>query len=122
MEVNKFTINKDYEDIAILKNKSITNLKSCFNSFCHTIETKQILAPSKHSQIFKFTEDKENQIIKLNFTYYFLNEDNKIITVNIGTSLPIMFGLLWSIQQTFLIMEEMYILKLNEQILNKLIK
>ena len=122
MEANKFTINKDYEDIVILQNKSITNLKMCFNSFCHTIENKQILTPSRYSHIFKFVENKENKIIKLNFTYSFLNEDNQTIEIHIETSLPIIFGLLWDIQQTFLIMEEMYILKLNKQILNKLIK
>jgi|TARA_R110001606_G_scaffold368115_1_gene523837 hypothetical protein len=122
MEANKFTINEDYKDIAILKNKSITNLKSCFNSFCHTIENSKILSPDKYSQIFRWEEDKENKIIKLSFTYSFLNEDSQTIKINLQTSLPIFFGLLWDVQQSFLIMEEMYILKLNEQILNKLIK
>lgn len=122
MEANKFTINKEYEDIAILKNGSFTTLKSCFKSFCHAYENNQMLAPRKHSLIFRWEEDKENKIIKLNFTYSFLNEDNQIIKINLQTSFPIIFGLLWDIQQAFLIMEEMYILKINKQILNKLIK
>jgi len=118
MEKNKFTINKDFENIAILGNGSFTTLGSCFKSFCHTYENNKMLAPDKHSQIFKWEEDKENKIINLNFAYSFLSEEGETIKRNLTTSLPVVFGLLWDIQQTFLIMEEMYILKLNNQIIN----
>ena len=118
MKKNKFTINKDFKNIAILKDGSFTTLKSCFKSFCHAYENNQMLAPQKHSQIFRWKEDKENKTINLNFYYSFLDKENKTIKTNLMTSLPVVFGLLWDIQQTFLIMEKMYILKLNNQIIN----
>ena len=113
-----FRINKDFENIAILKDGSFTTLKSCFKSFCHAYKNNKMLAPSKHSQIFRWEEDKENKIININFTYSFLNEEKETIKINLISSLPVVFGLLWDIQQTFLIMEKMYILKLNNQIIN----
>ena len=118
MTKNNFTINKDFENIAILKDGSFTTLKSCFKSFCHTYENNQMLAPQKHSQVFRWEEDKENKIININFTYSFLNKENKTIKINLISSLPVVFGLLWDIQQTFLIMEKMYVIKLNNQIIN----
>ena len=115
---NKFTINKDFENIAILKDGSFTTLKSCFKSFCHAYKNSKMLAPQKHSEIFIWEEDKENKIININFTYSFLNEEKETIKINLITSLPVVFGLLWDIQQTFLIMEKMYLIKLNSQIIN----
>lgn len=113
-----FRINKDFKNIAILKNGSFTTLENCFKSFCHTYENNQMLAPQKHSKIFRWEEDKENKKIKINFTYSFLNEESETIKINLTTSLPIVLGLLWDIQQTFLIMQNMYIIKLNNQIIN----
>jgi len=118
MKKNNFTINKDFENIAILKDGSFTTLKSCFKSFCHAYENNQMLAPQKHSEIFRWEEDKENKTINLNFYYSFLNKENKTIKINLISSLPVVFGLLWDIQQTFLIMEKMYVIKLNNQIIN----
>jgi len=115
---NKFTINKNFKDIAILKNGSFTTLESCFKSFCHAYENNKMLAPDKHSQIFEWEEDKENKTINLSFYYSFLTEEGETIKTNLKTSLPVVFGLLWDIQQTFLIMEKMYIIKLNNQIIN----
>ncbi len=115
---NKFTINKQFKNIAILKNGSFTTLESCFKSFSQAYENNQMLAPRKHSQIFRWEENKEYKEINLNFTYSFLDKDSKTIKANLTTSLPVVFGLLWDIQQTFLIMEKMYILKLNNQIIN----
>lgn len=113
-----FTINKDFENIAILKDGSFTTLESCFKSFCHAYEKNKMLAPDKHSQLFIWEEDKENKIINLNFYYSFLTEEGETIKTNLKTSLPVVFGLLWDIQQTFLIMEKMYLIKLNSQIIN----
>ena len=79
-----------------------------------------MIAPNKNSQIFRWQENKENKKINIIFNYSFLDEENKIIVKNITAVLPVVFGLLWSIQQTFLIMEEMYILKINNQILNNI--
>jgi len=118
MTKNNFTINKDFKNIAILKNGSFTTLESCFKSFCHTYENKEMLAPPKHSEIFRWEEDKENKTINLNFYYSFLTEEGETIKTNLKTSLPVVFGLLWDIQQTFLIMEKMYLIKLNSQIIN----
>lgn len=118
MKKNKFTINKDFKNIAILKNGSFATLESCFKSFCHAYENNKMLAPRKNSQIFRWEEDKEDKTIKINFAYSFLNEDGETIKTNLTTSLPVVFGLLWDIQQTFLIMEKMYVLKLNNQIIN----
>ena len=77
-----------------------------------------MLEPRKHSKIFRWKEDKENKIINLNFYYSFLNKEGKTIKTNLTTSLPVVFGSLWNIQQTFLIMEEIYLVKLNNQIIN----
>jgi hypothetical protein len=113
-----FKVNKDFKDIAILNNGHFTTLESCFKSFCHTYENNKMLAPDKHSQIFRWEEDKEDKVIELNFTYSFLNEEGETIKINLKTSLPVVFGLLWDIQQAFLIMQKMYIIKLNNQIIN----
>lgn len=120
MKKNNFIINKNFENIAVLQNKSFTNLKSCFKIFCYAYENSEMIAPNKNSQIFRWQENKENKKINIIFNYSFLDEENKIIVKNITAVLPVVFGLLWSIQQTFLIMEEMYILKINNQILNNI--
>tara|TARA_R110000796_G_scaffold93684_1_gene198278 strand:+ start:104 stop:478 length:375 start_codon:yes stop_codon:yes gene_type:complete len=117
-KTNNFIIDKNYESISVIQNKSFTNLKTCYKIFCNVYKKREMIAPEKNSQIFRWVENKKDNTINIFFTYSFLDEDNKMIKKNITSILPDIFGMLWNVQQPFLIMEEMYILKLNNQILN----
>jgi hypothetical protein len=135
MKTNKFTINKDYEDIAMIEDNAFRTLKKCFKSFNYICENNEMLQPEQFSEIFKWKENKESKIIEIIFVYNYIgnkliktgkgtyqDEENQICKTRITSSVPIFFGMMWDVQQTFLVMEEMYILKLNKQIINKLIK
>jgi hypothetical protein len=135
MKTNKFTINKDYEDIAMIEDNAFRTLKKCFKSFNYICENNEMLQPEQFSEIFKWKENKESKIIEIIFVYNYIgnkliktgkgtyqDEENQICKTIITSSVPIFFGMMWDVQQTFLVMEEMYILKLNKQIVNKLIK
>ena len=121
MDKKEFTIKKEYENIAMLQNNHFRSLKNCFKTFKHRCENNEMLPPEKFSEIFKWEENKETKKIEIRFVYNYINEDKgQICKTNITSSFPFVFGLNWHIQQPFLIMQEMYINKLNGQILNKL--
>ena len=133
MEKKEFTIKKEFENIAMLQNNHFRTLKNCFKTFKHRCENNEMLAPEKFSEVFKWEENKENKKIEIRFTYNYIgnklvetgkgtyeDKENQICKAYITSSFPFVFGLNWDIQQPFLIMQEMYINKLNSQILNKL--
>ena len=135
MKTKEFTINKDYENIAILENKGYKTLKNCFKTFKNICENNEMLPPEKFSQVFTWKEKKESKKIEIRFVYHYIgrklvksgdgtyeDKENQICKTTIRSSFPFVFGFLWDIQQPFLIMENMYINKLNSQILNKLKK
>lgn len=135
MKTKEFTINKDYENIAILENKGYKTLKNCFKTFKNICENNEMLPPEKFSQVFTWKEKKESKKIEVRFEYHYIgsklvktgsgtyqSKENQTCKTIIRSSFPFVFGFLWDIQQPFLIMENMYINKLNSQILNKLKK
>ena len=135
MKTKEFKIRKEYENIAMLENKGYKTLKNCFKTFNHRCENNEMLAPEKFSRVFEWKENKETKKIEIRFVYHYIgnklvktgrgtyqDKENQICKTYITSSFPFVFGLLWDIQQPFLIMEEMYINKLNTQILNKIEK
>jgi len=133
MKTKEFTIKKEYESIAVLQNNMFRTLKNCFKTFKHRCENKEMLAPEKFAEVFQWKENKETKKIEIIFVYHYIgsklvktgngtyeDKENQICKTYITSSFPFVFGLNWDIQQPFLIMEEMYINKLNTQILNKI--
>ena len=133
MNTTEFTIHKEYENIAILENNGYKTLKNCFKTFKHICGNNEMLPPEKHSEVFRWKENKESKKIEIIFEYHYMGsklvksgdgtyqrKENQICKIIIRSCFPFVVGLLWDIQQPFLIMEDMYINKLNSQILNKL--
>ena len=133
MKTKHFTINKDYENIAMLEDNAYRTLKKCFKTFNHICENNEMLQPEQFTEIFKWVEDKESKKIEIRFVYNYIgsklvktgrgtyeDKENQICKTYITSSFPFVFGLNWDIQQPFLIMQEMYINKLNTQIINKI--
>lgn len=131
--MKKFTVNKEYSNIAVLENNSFITLKKCFERFEHTCENAEMLPPKEFEEIFIWKKNKEEKEITVRFTYHYIgsklvktgdgtytSKENQICKRYIEVSFPLIFGYAWEIQQPFLIMEKMYINKLNSQILNKL--
>tara|TARA_R100000781_G_C3989503_1_gene96416 strand:+ start:92 stop:511 length:420 start_codon:yes stop_codon:yes gene_type:complete len=131
--MEKFTVNKEYENIAVLENNSFITLKKCFERFERTCENKEMLPPEQFDEICIWKENKEKKEITVRFTYHYVgnklvktgdgtytDKENQICKRYIEVSFPLIFGYAWEIQQPFLIMVKMYINKLNAQILNKL--
>ena len=133
MKTKEFTIHKEYENIAILENGGYKTLKNCHKTFMHICDNNEMLAPEKFSEVFEWKENKETKKIEIRFVYHYIGsklvktgsgtyttKENQICKTIIRSCFPFVFGLNWDIQQPFLIMEQMYINKLNTQILNKL--
>ena len=78
-----------------------------------------MLQPQGTSTIFDLDEDREDEFIQITFRYEYLGSDDKVKKRVLKTTIPYRAESNWSIQQTFMMMERMYVLKLNTQILTK---
>jgi len=115
-EKKKFKISKDIENILIKDSTGrLLTLKRCFDLFRIRISTGETLTPL--SSIMTKNYDLENNSILIAFSYNYTREgENKKIFLS--AIIPDNPSHNWSVEQVFLIMEELYILKLNKQIIN----
>ena len=121
-KTREFTVDTDVQDVLVCSDGSLFyTLKRVYDIFKHTCENKIMLQPQGTESIFYFDEieEKEDKFIDITFRYKHLDDDDKIRRRVYKTTLPYRVGANWHIRETFMMMERMYVLKLNTQILIK---
>tara|TARA_R100000388_G_scaffold60911_1_gene44702 strand:- start:477 stop:890 length:414 start_codon:yes stop_codon:yes gene_type:complete len=121
-KTREFTVYTDVEDVLVCKDGGLfSTLKRVYDIFKHDCENKIMLQPQGTESIFDFVEieDGEDEFIEITFRYKYLGSDDEVKRRVFKTIVPYRAESNWHIQQTFMIMEAMYILKLNTQILTK---
>ena len=79
-----------------------------------------MLQPQGTELIFYLDEvGEEDKFIEIKFIYIYLDSDDEIKRRVFTTTVPYRAESNWNIQETFMMMERMYVLKLNTQILTK---
>ena len=133
MKTNEFTIDKDIKDILFRTNiNTLDTLEKAYDRFKYIIEKHEIIATNHMIDIRK---DKDENTIGFGFRYKYIgnklvekensngvyqSKDNQKCTETLNTIMPDNDRYNWLVQQVLIIMRDMYILKLNEQILNKI--
>ena len=122
-KTREFTVDTEVEDVLVCTDVGIFyTLKRVYDIFKHNCKNKIMLQPQGTESIFYFEEieDGEDKFIEITFRYKFLlGIDDKVKERVLKTTVPYRAESNWHIQQTFMMMERMYVLKLNTQILTK---
>ena len=114
----EFIVNPDVENVLIHTEVGLFyTLKRIYDIFKDICENKIMVQPS--GTLFDFAENFEEEYIKIRFQFAYLNDDSEKIQRYYSTIIPYEAEFNWPIQQTFINMEDMYLLKLNTQILTK---
>ena len=118
-KTREFTVDTDVEDVLVCSNGCIFyTLKRVYDIFKHNCENEIMLQPS--GEMFSLNENWEDKLIEIAFRYeYSKGSDDKVEKRVLKTTIPYRAESNWHIQQTFMMMERMYVLKLNTQILTK---
>lgn len=119
-KTREFAVDTDVEDVLVCSDGGLFyTLKRVYDIFKHNCENEIMLQPQGTSTIFDLDEDREDEFIQITFRYEYLGSDDKVKKRVLKTTIPYRAESNWSIQQTFMMMERMYVLKLNTQILTK---
>tara|TARA_R100001463_G_scaffold3547_3_gene14322 strand:+ start:237 stop:623 length:387 start_codon:yes stop_codon:yes gene_type:complete len=119
-KTKEFTIDTDVENVLVCSDVGLFyTLKRVYDIFKHNCENKIMLQPQGTESIFYLDEDSEDKLIEITFKYEYLGSDDKVEKRVLKTTIPYRAESNWHIQQTFMMMERMYVLKLNTQILTK---
>ena len=121
-KTREFTVDTDVEDVLVCSDGGLFyTLKRVYDIFKHDCENKIMLQPQGTESIFYFVEieDGEDEFIEIKFIYIYLDSDDEIKRRVFTTTVPYRAESNWNIQETFMMMERMYVLKLNTQILTK---
>lgn len=119
-KTREFAVDTDVEDVLVCSDGGLFyTLKRVYDIFKHNCENEIMLQPQGTSTIFDLDEDREDEFIQITFRYEYLGSDDKVKRRVLKTTIPYRAESNWSIQQTFMMMERMYVLKLNTQILTK---
>jgi hypothetical protein len=119
-KTREFTVDADVEDVLVCSDGGLFyTLKRVYDMFKHNCENEIMLQPQGTESIFYLDEDGEDEFIEITFRYKYLGSDDKVKRRVLKTTVPYRAESNWHIQQTFIMMERMYVLKLNTQILTK---
>lgn len=121
-KTREFTVDTKVKDVLVCSEGGLFyTLKRVYDIFKHDCENKIMLQPQGTESIFYFDEieDGEDKFIEITFRYKYLGSDDEVKRRVFKTTVPYRAESNWEIQQTFIIMERMYVLKLNTQILSK---
>jgi hypothetical protein len=118
-KTKEFTIDTDVENVLVCSNGCIFyTLKRVYDIFKHNCENEIMLQPL--GTMFSLDENWEDKLIEITFRYeYSKGSEDKVEKTVLKTTIPYRAESNWHIQQTFMMMERMYVLKLNTQILTK---
>ncbi len=120
-KTREFTVDTDVEDVLVCSDGGLFyTLKRVYDIFKHDCENKIMLQPQGTELIFYLDEvGEEDKFIEIKFIYIYLDSDDEIKRRVFTTTVPYRAESNWNIQETFMMMERMYVLKLNTQILTK---
>ena len=120
-KTREFTVDTEVEDVLVCNDVGLFyTLKRVYDIFKHNCENKIMLQPQGTESIFYLDEDRENKFMEITFRYKFLlGVDDKVKERVLKTTVPYRAESNWLIIETFKMMERMYVLKLNTQILTK---
>ena len=135
--IDKLNVNMDYsppyiKDILFRTDiDTLDTLEEVYERFKYIIEKYEMIATD---HMINIKRNKDENTIQFGFRYKYIGnklvekensdgvyetKDNQKCTDTFNTIIPANDRYNWPVQQVLIIMRDMYILKLNEQILNK---
>lgn len=135
IKTKEWTMDKHVKDILLRTDiGTLDTLEDCYDKFKYILNKYEMIPTSYMIDIRK---NEDENTIELGFRYKYIgsglvekenskgvyeSKDNQKCIRTLNTTIPDNPEFNWSIQQVLYIMRDMYILKLNEQILTKQIK
>jgi len=135
IKTKEWTMDKQVKDILFRTDiDTLDTLEQVYDTFKYILEKHEMI-PTNHMIDIRKNEDENT--IELSFKYRYIgsglvekenskgvyeSKDNQKCKRTLNTTIPDIPELNWSSHQVLYIMRDMYLLKLNEQILTKQIK